>query len=87
MLLLLLTVLLAISVLSSFFRIGLGRGTGLAFGGTTFDTVMSTGFSTTTLLSTGLSWIIFFVVWFCPPSDVVMAYQIHKIKDIDNYNK
>lgn len=53
-LLLLLTALLAISVLSSFLRIGLRRGTGLAFGGTTFDTVISTGFSIIMLLSTGL---------------------------------
>lgn len=45
--------LLTISVLSSFLRIGLIRGTGFAFANATFD-VTSTGFSKPLLFSTGL---------------------------------
>jgi len=80
--LLLLITLLAVSVLSSFLIIDLTRGIGFILAGTTFDTITSAGFFEATLLSTGLNWVTtFFDGWFCPPSDVVMAYQIHKIKE------
>lgn len=74
--------LLLLSGFSSFLTMGLATGTRTAafdFVNVAFNVVTSAGFVAALFSASGLKilTVLFFVAWFCPPNDVVMAYKIY----------